>query len=286
LLALLDLASDQPWREASQPLRGITPIIEFVSEAYGVRYAPSTRETVRDEAVKHFFESGLVIRNSDDPARPTDSGNIVYQMEPQPLGLLRILGGTALTALLAAHMASRETIRRNLHRTRSLARIPIRFPSGKKVRLSPGGQNPLIKAVIEQFCPRFVPGGTVVYVGDAENKFMHLEVDYLKGLGVEVPAPAKMPDVVVHDLRRGWLLLIEAVTIAGPVDAKRRKELKSMFAGSKTGLVFVTAFPNRKVMRSFLTQISWETVAWMAKEPGHLIHFNGEKLLGPYSDAP
>lgn len=100
-----------------------------------------------------------------------------------------------------------------------------------------------------------------------------------------IPAPAKMPDVVVHDTKRNWLLLIEAVTSAGPVDRKRRKELKDLFAGCKAGLVFVTAFSTREVMRSFLTQLSWETEVWVAEDPEHLIHFNGERFLGPYPDV-
>jgi hypothetical protein len=78
---------------------------------------------------------------------------------------------------------------------------------------------------------------------------------------------------------------IEAVTSAGPVDGKRRKELKELFAGCKAGLVFVTAFSTRDVMRTFLTQISWETEVWVAEAPEHLIHFNGERFLGPYSDV-
>jgi len=94
-----------------------------------------------------------------------------------------------------------------------------------------------------------------------------------------------MPDVVVHDTKRNWLLLIEAVTSAGPVDGKRRKELKELFAGCKAGLVFVTAFSTRDVMRSFLTQISWETEVWVAEDPDHMIHFNGERFLGPYPDV-
>lgn len=146
-------------------------------------------------------------------------------------------------------------------------------------------QRKLIKTVIEEFCPCFVPGGTVVYIGDAEDKFLHLDADYLQRLGVVIPAPAKMPDVVAHDVRRNWLLLIEAVTSAGPVDGKRRKELKELFACCKAGLVFVTAFSTRDVMRSFLTQISWETEVWVAEDPEHLIHFNGERFLGPYPDV-
>jgi hypothetical protein len=160
---------------------------------------------------------------------------------------------------------------------------PPKSPSRKK-RFGKR-QRKLIKAVIEEFCPCFVPGGTVVYIGDAEDKFLHLDTGYLQRLGVIIPAPAKMPDVVVHDARRNWLLLIEAVTSAGPVDSKRRSELKDLFAGCNAGLVFVTAFSTRDAMRSFLTQISWETEVWVAEDPEHLIHFNGERFLGPYPDV-
>ena len=150
---------------------------------------------------------------------------------------------------------------------------------------SPADQARLVNAVVERFCPRFVPGGTVVYIGDAEDKFLHLEAEYLRSLGVTVPAPAKMPDVVLHDTRRNWLLLIEAATSAGPVDGKRRKELKELFSGCKAGLVFVTAFGSRAVMRSFLGSISWETEVWIADEPDHMMHFDGERFLGPYPDV-
>jgi hypothetical protein len=186
---------------------------------------------------------------------------------------------------LKAFSGSRDRIRRELERERILSRIPLRLPSGEIVTISPGGQNPLIKVVVEEFCTRFLSGGTVVYIGDAEDKFLHLDTDYLQRLGVAIPAPAKMPDVVVHDAQRNWLVLIEAVTSVGPVDGKRRKELKDLFTGSKAGLVFVTAFASRGVMRSFLTQISWESEVWVAEDPDHLIHFDGERFLGPYPDV-
>jgi len=285
LLALLDLKPLQPWNEAAEPLRGITPIIDFVAREFGVRYAPNTRETIRDEAVKYFVEAGMVIRNPDDPSRPTNSGKTVYQIEPNALELIRTLGTLEWSGKLKSYLAARGRIRKELLRERKLARIPVKLPTGKTVTISPGGQNPLIKTVVEEFCTRFMAGGTVLYIGDAEDKFLHLEAEYLKRLGVEIPAPAKMPDVVVHDSRRNWLVLIEAVTSAGPVDGKRRKELKDLFAGCSAGLVFVTAFSTRDVMRSFLTQISWETEVWVAEDPEHLIHFNGERFLGPYPDV-
>ncbi len=285
LLALLDLSPAKAWKDAESPLRGITPIIDFIAEAYGTRYAPNTRETIRDEAVKFFVEAGLLLRNPDKPDRPTNSGNTVYQVEPTALALLRTFGTLQWPEALKSYLANVEEMKREIARHREMARVPVLLPNGKRVALSPGGQNPLIKAIIEDFCPHFAPGGVVAYIGDTENKFAHLESDYLAALGVSLDSAAKMPDVIVHCVKRNWLLLIEAVTSAGPVDGKRRKELKELFAGCKAGLVFVTAFDTRRVMQSFLSQIAWESEVWIAEDPAHMIHFNGDKFLGPYPDT-
>jgi late competence protein required for DNA uptake (superfamily II DNA/RNA helicase) len=91
-----------------------------------------------------------------------------------------------------------------------------------------------------------------------------------------------MPDVIIHHVEKEWLVLVEAVTSHGPVDAKRRKELVSLFKDSKSGLVFVTAFLSRGTMVKYLKDIAWETEVWVADAPDHLIHFNGDRFLGPY----
>ena len=31
-------------------------------------------------------------------------------------------------------------------------------------------------------------------------------------------------------------------------------------------------------------EIAWETEVWVADAPDHLIHFNGERFLGPYQE--
>ena len=285
LLALLDLQPDVSWAAAEAPLPGITPIIDFIAKTYGVRYAPNTRETIRDDAVKFFVAAGLLLRNPDDPYRPTNSGRTVYQIEPSALALLRKVGTRDWPTALKAYLASREGLTDEIARTRHSARVPVTLPDGSRVALSPGGQNPLIKAIIEHFCPIFTPGGLVLYIGDTENKFAHLEAESLASLRVTLDSAAKIPDVIVHYRAKNWLLLIEAVTSAGPVDGKRRKELKELFANCKAGLVFVTTFETRRTMQSFLLHIAWESEVWIAEDPDHMIHFNGERFLGPYPDA-
>jgi hypothetical protein len=47
-------------------------------------------------------------------------------------------------------------------------------------------------------------------------------------------------------------------------------------------LRFVTAFQSRRAMNKYLKDLSWETDVWVAESPSHLIHFDGERFLGPY----
>jgi hypothetical protein len=140
----------------------------------------------------------------------------------------------------------------------------------------------LIAALIAEFCPLFTPAGNVLYVGDADEKFAIFDQGALGALGVRVEEHGKMPDVIVHHGERDWLVLIEAVTSHGPVDAKRHEELQALFADSTAGLVFVTAFLDRRTLAKYISEISWETEVWVADSPTHLIHFNGERFLGPY----
>ena len=92
----------------------------------------------------------------------------------------------------------------------------------------------------------------------------------------------KIPDVILYDESRNWLILIEAATSHGPITPMRHEELQKIFGRSTAGLVFVTAFLDRKTLKKELGNISWETDVWVAEAPSHLIHFNGERFLGPH----
>lgn len=283
LLALANLTPELLWSEATAPLCGIKGIIDFIREHYGESYAPNTRETIRDEAVKYFVAAGLVVPNPDKLDRPTNSGKYVYQLSSATLQLLRSFNTDQWHETLTNYLKAQETIRQELERARKTADIQIHLSPSQVIHLSPGGQNPLIKDIIEKFCPRFAKNGIVIYVGD--TRLAYKDDTYLEELGIKLNSAAKMPDVIVYDPSRNWILLIEAVTSAGPIDGKRRKELKDLFKNDTAGLVFVTAFSDRKTMRRFLDHISWETEVWIANNPDHIIHFDGERFLGPYPDT-
>ena len=283
LLALLNLTPDKTWADAGNPLVGITPIMDWAREHYGKIYAPNTRETFRRQTMHQFCDAGVALYNPDKPDRAVNSPKAVYQIEPAALKLLRSFGSAQWHDNLTAYLAERETLVAKYAKARTQTRIPVEVAPGKAITLSPGEHSELIRAIIEDFAPRFAPGSVLVYAGDTGDKWGYFDAALLVELGVNVDAHGKMPDVVLHFTEKNWLLLVESVTSHGPVDGKRHAELARLFADSKAGLVFVTAFPNRSVMARYLGDIAWETEVWVADAPSHLIHFNGVRFLGPYA---
>ncbi|UVK41819.1 hypothetical protein BPNPMPFG_003411 [Mesorhizobium sp. AR07] len=161
--------------------------------------------------------------------------------------------------------------------------VPVRISDEISIHLSPGKHSRLIRAIIEEFAPRFAPDSVLIYAGDTGDKTGYFDHMRLAALGVTVDSHGKMPDVILHYADRGWLLLVESVTSHGPVDPKRHEELIQLFASSTAGLVYVTAFPTRAVLARYIAEIAWETEVWVADAPTHLIHFNGTRFLGPYA---
>jgi hypothetical protein len=282
LLALLHLGPNDPWTKASNPPLGTRAIMDWIRDEYGLDYKPNTRETVRRQTLHQFAEAHLVVQNLDEPDRPVNSPKWNYQVPIEALGVIRLFGTDDFKDALAAYLLEMPGLKAQYLAAREMNRIPVTLPDGSPFTLSPGGQNILIKQIVDDFCGFFTPGAQILYVGDADEKWALFDQDKLATLGVTVDQHGKMPDLVLYLPDKNWLVLIEAASSHGPVDAKRHGELAALFVGSSPGLVYVSAFPDRKEMRKYLTSIAWETDVWCAEDPTHLIHFNGERFLGPY----
>lgn len=279
----MDLTPDRKWKQAGTPLLGITPIMDWAKQHYAADYAPNTRETFRRQTMHQFVAAGIALRNPDKPDRPTNSPDTVYQIAPEARDLLKTHGSRIWAGKLAAWQAARQSLSQRYAKTRDLERIPVRICRNKKIELSPGAHSRLIKAIIEDFAPRFAPDSTLIYVGDTGKKWGYFDEAALNAFGVgHIDAHGKMPDVVLHFPERSWLLLVESVTSHGPVDGKRHEELSALFKASTAGLVFVTAFPDKATYKKYAADIAWETEVWIADAPEHMIHFNGSRFIGPY----
>ncbi|OLR95299.1 restriction endonuclease [Actinokineospora bangkokensis] len=282
LLALANLNPSQHWRDASNPQLRTVEIMDFLRNHHGRDYKPNTRETIRRQTLHQFVEAGLVALNPDQPDRPINSPKTCYQVTDRALEVLKEFGTTNFDAALHRYLSDLPGLQSKYAAEREVNRIPVLLPGGIKIDISPGGQNMLIKQMIKDFCAIFAPHGNILYIGDADSKWKHFDQQGLSSLGIHVDKHGKMPDLIVHMPDRNWLILLEAASSHGPVDAKRHSELNTLFAGSTAGLVFVSCFPDRVTMRKHLANISWETEVWCADAPTHMIHFNGERFLGPY----
>lgn len=281
LLALADIKKSTPWSAARRRSLRIHDILGFVKTEYGKAYAENTRETIRRQVLHQFEQAAVVDRNPDDPVLPTNSPRTHYAVTQAALRVLRSFATRRFDKEARDFQLQQGSLLKVYQAARAKNLVPIKLPSGAELKLSPGRHNKLQAAVIKDFAPRFAPGAHVLYVGDAANKTLHLEVNALETLGVTLTEHEKLPDVVLHSQSKGWLYLIEAVTSHGPVSPKRKRELEAFFQNSPTPRVYVSAFPTLVEFKRHLRDIAWETEVWIAEIPDHLIHFNGDRFLGP-----
>lgn len=106
LLALANVRPDSDWADASAPLYGITEMMNYFRDQFGITYAPNTRETVRRQTIHQFVQMNLVIPNPDDPDRPINSPKTRYQMESNLLALIKSFGTDAWENKLRNYLAT------------------------------------------------------------------------------------------------------------------------------------------------------------------------------------
>ena len=281
LLALTGLSEDAAWSRAAKPSRTIHEMLVFMRDTYDRDYAENTREVVRRQVIHQLEQARVVDRNPDEPDLPTNSPRTHYGLTDEALSVLRLYGTSGWESELGAFRASHGVLLEIYRRRRRMREIPIRTSTGKEVRLSPGRHNRLQAQVVMDFGPRFAPRALLLYLGDAAAKLLHLDREKLAELGVPITEHGKLPDVVLYDENRNWLFLVEAVTSHGPVNPKRVEELEATLTDCSATRVYVSAFPDFRQFKRHVDKIAWETEVWVAEIPDHLIHFNGDKFLGP-----
>lgn len=282
LLALCNIREDDYWKDATRDSKRITKdIMSFVNENYkkDSQYAPNTRETFRRQVLHQFVQAGIVNYNPDIPDLPVNSPKAHYALTEETLEVIKAYGTSEWDSKIQQYNAT-SFLRNRYAEEREMHRIPL-MVEGKEYQLSPGAHNALQAAVISEFAPRFAHGGKLLYLGDTEDKDLHIEKEILDKLKLHVSEHSKLPDIIIYDSEREWLFLIEAVTSHGPISAKRLIELEDFTKDCPCGIVYVTAFPDNKEFRKHSADIAWETEVWLANAPDHMIHFNGDRFIGP-----
>lgn len=282
LLSLLNVTPEKEWKNAEKPLVGITPMMNFAREYYEKEYAPNTRETFRRFSVHQLVQAGIVLYNSDNPNRPVNSPKAVYQISPAAIKVIKSYKTDDFESLLKQFHENQKSLAEQYAHEREMNMVSVKIRENHSVQISPGKHSELIRDIIEQMAPRFLPESTLVYIGDTGEKWGYYDQELAGKLLFNVQQHGKMPDVILYVESKNWLVLVESVTSHGPVDSKRYIELEELFSSVTADKVYISAFPDKKTFTRFAQDIAWETEAWISDNPSHMIHFNGDKFLGPH----
>lgn len=281
LLALADLGKTTAWNQAKRRSLKIHDMLIFIKEKHRKTYAENSTETVRRQVLHQLEQARVVDRNPDEPELATNSPRTHYALSEDALKALKVFGTLLFDDEVAKFTKSHGALLAIYQAARQGRLIPVLLPSGEELKLSPGEHNALQAAVVMAFAPRFAPGSLLLYLGDTAKKHLHVEEQGLAVLRIPVTKHDKLPDVVLHLPTKNWLFLIEAVTSHGPVSPKRKRELEAVLENCPIPRVYVSAFPDVREFKRHAENIAWETEVWIAEMPDHLIHFNGDKFLGP-----
>lgn len=257
-------------------------IINYVNLNFGENISSGSYDDIRRKDLKLLTVAEVVLRSSPNSA--TNDSTRGYCVNPLYAELIRNYGTNNWNKLVAKKLKGIEPLNQKLKRQREIQRVNVTLPSGGKLEFSAGEHNDLQKAIIEDFLPRYGFGAEVLYVGDTSDKYLHLETKKLEELNFFEISHEELPDVIAYSKQKNWLYLIEAVHSSGPISEIRLLQLEKLTKNCKADIVYVTAFLDRPKFRKFMTDIAWETEVWIADNPDHMVHFNGDKFLGPYKE--
>jgi type II restriction enzyme len=282
LLALCGIKPKDNWASASRVSLKVTKgIMAFIKKEYKKTYAPNTRETVRRQVLHQFIQALIVDQNPDNPLLPVNSPKAHYAISEAALEVIISFKTENWESSVKKFKSDYGDLSKKYLKERKKALIPVRLSNGKIIKLSPGKHNKVQQAIIQNFAPRFSKGAEILYLGDTAKKDLYSDDKILKELNIPITQHSKLPDVIIYDRPRNWLFLIEAVTSHGPVTPKRVIEIEEFLKNCKAGKVYVSAFPDFSEFKKHSSKIAWETEVWLVEAPDHMIHFNGDKFLGP-----
>ncbi len=290
LLALCNLKEKDKWSKAKAVSMSVVGnkenakyegVMRFIAEHYNKQYAENSRETFRRQTLHQFVQAGIVNHNPENPELPTNSKDNHYRVSPEALKVIKAFNSRNWNKEIKYFKENVGLLRDKYHKKRELRKIPVKMKDGTELNFSPGKHNEVQITIIKEFASRFAPGSDLLYVGDTTKKDLYMDKKGLEKLGIPIDEHSKLPDVVLYDKKKKWLFLIEAVTSHGPVSPKRIVEMEKMLKNCNAGKIYVTAFPDFKEFKKHTTDLAWETEVWVVSFPDHMIHFNGDKFMGP-----
>lgn len=285
-LACIEVKRSSDWKNAKDSKSSCTPstrqIITYINNNFDEKISSGSYDDIRRKDLKLLVTADIIIRSAQDPNAATNNPTRGYALNPEYINIIQSFGKNNWTNKVDLLLIDRELLSEKFEAKRKINKVTVKTPNGETLVFSPGEHNILQKAIIEDLLPRYGYGSEVLYVGDTSNKYLSVNKEKLKELKFFDIAHEELPDVISYSSSRNWLYLIEAVHSSGPINNIRLEQLKKLTKPCTAEIIYITAFLNRVTFRKFAPEIAWETEVWIADAPDHLIHFNGDKFLGPY----
>jgi len=290
ILALCNSTTHSLWSDVKSLKDGriltTRKIIIYINENFEENISSGSYDDIRRKDLKRPVGMGLVVNSANNPDADTNDGTRGYAIDDKFAELLRAYDTPAWPDAIASFKVDREYIA-NFHSQRLTNKLKVKLAEGVVISLDDGPHNRIQKAVIDEFLPIFGNNATVLYIGDTSEKQMFKCTNEMIELGLNIEDRGMLPDIIAFSEEKKWLYLIEAVHSSNPLNPERCIELKrTVLKNCPYGVVFVTAFLSRKDFAKWLPEIAWETEVWLADRPEHMIHFNGDKFLGPHNSLP
>ncbi len=287
LLAVGDVKSSNEWAKIKDANKSYAVTTKQMIDFYNQHLEDSTSKGSYDYVLRHGLKrlliAGIVVQSKPD-SNLSDSTR-GYKISVEYSKIIRTYQQKDWAQQVSIFNRSHKTYAERLAQTRDIPKITVRTADGQEFQLKDGEHNLIQQQIIQEFLPRFGYAAKILYCGDSDNKYGVInETDAMANLGISDISQGKLPDVVAYSESKDWIFLIEAYHSSNPITAERKYELEQMMGSAASKCVFVTAFSNYESYRSCPEDIAWESEIWIATEPDHMIHRNGHRFMGPYSE--
>lgn len=261
--------------------------MEWLSKAFkpGFRpsgqrwYADNSRESIRDDLIRNrLVTMGLVGRKD---GVPTTSSIPIYSLQAEFAALFQPkLHGPDLVSAIevwrAAKLSQATLKRMKLKAQGALSRegdVLIELPDASRMRLSAGPSTTILKALIEDYAPRWLHEPAVLWMSASDRKTQPRFVELAASVGLKFEAAKLLPDLILADLSDPMsFVFCEVVASDGPVDEARKSAFLDLTRGCgiDDGCVrFVTAYLDREApeLRKTFHRVATGSEIWFSNEP-------------------
>lgn len=290
LLSVAKVKEKSKWAQVEESYSRTHDMIAFMNANYPNKggtdekrggYSENSRETIRDDSVAPLCNIAVLEHNG----AKSQSEKSSYRLTKEFAILLRAYGTESWQEEVDFYLSTHQTYEEKYSQIRQIDKGMSVIYNGEEFQLKRSAHNKLQAAILEEFVPNFVPGARLLYIGDTKKRELIKDGGLLEQLNVKVLDHAMLPDLILYAEERRWLLFVEAYTSTGELTVERVEKIKEYCkeCPSDIEIIFVTAFQTMKKCQQKFLSIAWDTEIWVAEEPTHMIHKNGDKFLGAHT---